>query len=408
MAASILRLILSGCINLSMCCMIAVAGDWPQWNGPARNGISSENGFAKSWPAEGLSAGWSVEIGAGFSSIAVAGDRIFTMGHADAMETVWCLDASSGQTIWAHKYPGQLLPNLHEGGPCSTPTVDGDMVYTLGKEGQLNCLQASDGKVIWTVMLQDELQVKLPEWGFSSSPLILGDQLILEAGRVVSFEKATGKKLWQSSVHSAGYGSAAPFPWKNTTLLATLDCEGLRILAADSGQQLAFAEWKSPYETNSTTPIVLDNRIFVSTGYDIGCGLFEFDGQSLNLIYKNKNMRNHFNNCVLLDGWLYGIDGNSHNGRNATLSCINVTTGELAWKQRGLGCGSVIAADGTLVVLAEKGDLVLVEATPDKYVELARTEFLTGRCWTAPALAAGKIYGRNADGLLKCVSLPSQ
>ncbi len=408
MVASLLRHMISGCISLSMLCTACLAGDWPQWNGPARNGISLESGFVKSWPKEGLPALWSFETGAGFSSIAVAGDRIYTMGHTDGMETVWCLDANSGQTIWTHKYPGRLLPNLHEGGPCSTPTVDGNIVYTLGKEGQLNCLQASDGKVIWTVMLQDELQVKLPEWGFSSSPLILGDQLILEAGRVVSFDKATGKKLWQSSDHSAGYGSAAPFLWNNKTLLATLDCEGLRIVTADKGQQLAFAEWKSPYETNSTTPIVLGNRIFVSTGYDIGCGLFEFDGQSLSLVYKNKNMRNHFNNCVLLDGWLYGIDGNSHNGRNATLNCINMATGELAWKQRGLGCGSVIAADGALVVLGEKGDLVLVEATPDKYVELARSEFLNGRCWTAPALAAGRVYGRNADGLLKCVSLPAE
>ena len=385
---------------------LRAAEDWPQWNGTLRNGVSTETGLADSWPKSGLQTIWSREIGTGFSSIAIVGDRVFSMGFADGKETVWCLDSSNGEAIWTHQYDSQLIPNLHEGGPCSTPTIDADRVYTVGKEGQLYCLQADDGKVVWQAMLQQELGVQLPEWGFSSSVLILGDQLILEGGRVASFDKLTGRKLWQSERHSAGYGSAAPFTRNNQILLATLDCDGLRVLDAVNGRELAFAEWKSPYETNATTPIVQGDTIFVSTGYDIGCGLFHFNGTQLNPVYKNKNMRNHFNNCVLLDGWLYGIDGNSHNGRNATLNCVNLMTGELAWKHRGPGCGSLIAANGKLIVLGEKGDLILVEQSSTGYKELARTTFLNGRCWTAPALAEGIVYGRNASGLLKCVKLP--
>ena len=253
-------------------------------------------------------------------------------------------------------------------------------------------------------MLQQELDVKLPEWGFSSSPRILGNQLILEAGRVVSFDKSNGDKLWQTEIHEAGYGSAAVFQHGGNTLIATLDCDGLRIVDSANGQQIAFTEWKSPYRTNASTPIVVGDQIFVSTGYKIGCGLFQLQGDSLDLVYKNTDMRNHFNNSILLDGWLYGFDGDSHLGRVVTLNCVDFATGELAWKQRGLGCGSLLITDGKLLVLTEDGALVLAKASADAYKELARSEFLEGRCWTVPVLSNGRVYGRNADGKLACVT----
>jgi outer membrane protein assembly factor BamB len=382
------------------------ADEWPNWNGTFHDGISRETGFSDTWPEAGLPVEWTHQIGIGFSSMSVVGDRLFAMGHKDGEETVWCLSASSGDVLWTHTYPSALIPNLHEGGPCSTATVDKDRVYTLGKEGQLYCLSVADGKVVWEVKLQEALGVKLPEWGFSSSPLILGNQLILEAGRVASFDKISGKVLWQTDVHDAGYGSAMPFEHKGKTLLATLDCDGLRVVDSSDGQQIAFTEWKSPYRTNATTPIVVQDTIFVSTGYNIGCGLFRLEDQSLNVVYKNTSMRNHFNNSILQEGRLYGFDGNSHNSRNATLSCINFETGEPAWTQRGLGCGSLLIADGKLLVLSEKGELIMAKASPDAWTELARSPFLEGRCWTVPVLANGRLYGRNADGKLVCVTLP--
>jgi len=382
------------------------ADDWPNWNGSHHDGISRETGFADAWPKDGLPIEWTCEIGTGFSSMSVAGERLFAMGHKDGEETVWCLNRRTGQVLWSHKYPGELIPNLHEGGPCATPTVDGDRVYTVGKEGQLFCLNMADGKVLWEKMLQQDLEVKLPEWGFSSSPRILGNQLILEGGRVVSFDKSDGAKLWQTEIHEAGYGSAAVFEHGGKTLIATLDCDGLRIVDSADGTQVAFAEWKSPYRTNATTPIIVGDQIFVSTGYKIGCGLFRLQSESLELVYKNTEMRNHFNNSILLDGHLYGFDGDAHLGQLVTLACINFTTGKLTWKQRGLGCGSVLIADGKLLVLTEDGTLVLAKASPDAYVELARSAFLEGRCWTAPILSDGWVYGRNAAGKLVCVTLP--
>jgi len=380
---------------------------WPNWMGPNRDGISTETGWKSTWPGDELPVAWSHQIGIGFSSISIAGGRLFTMGHVDGDEIVWCLDAKTGDKLWTHRYPCALNDNLHEGGPGATPTIDGEHVYTLGKEGQLYCLNVETGKVVWEIQLQKDLNVGVPEWGFSSSPVIAGDQLILEAGRVVSYDKRSGEKNWQSARHEAGYGSAAIFSrGPDASYVATLDCEGLRVTKLASGEEVAFQSWPSPFRTNSTTPIVEGDQIFISTAYNVGCGLFKFDGQSLKEIYANKEMRNHFNNSILLDGNLYGFDGNSNLGRVVQLTCMNLQTGKVAWKQRGMGCGSLMIADGKLLILSENGKLTLAKAKPDGFEELASSPFLTGRCWTVPVLFEKRVYGRNAAGKLVCVKLP--
>ncbi len=379
---------------------------WPNWMGAKHDGISHESGWSSEWPADGLPVVWSREIGIGFSSVSIANNRLFTMGHIDGFEQVVALKNETGEPIWSHKYECQLVDNLHEGGPGATPTIDGEFVYSLGREGQLFCLRAKSGDVVWSKSLQNDLELRMPEWGFTSSPYILGDQLILEAGRVVSYNKKTGEKNWQTDEHSAGYGSAIAFQHEGHTLLATFDCDGLRILEAANGEQVVFARWDSPFGTNSTTPIVKDGMIYVSSGYGVGCGLFRLKDSKLEMVYSNRRMRNHFNNSILLDGHVYGFDGNSNLGRVVQLKCMNFESGEVAWKQRGLGCGSLMIADGKLLILGEDGTLVLAKATPEGFQELARSPFLDGRCWTVPVLLNGRVYGRNADGKLICVRLP--
>jgi len=401
--------IASSCCSTGTTAIAELSGNsWPNWMGPRHDGISHEQGWSADWPESGLPVVWEKEIGIGFSSVAIADGRLFTMGHIDGEETVYCLNANTGEPIWTHTYPSALVDNLHDGGPGATPTIDGKFVYTLGREGQLYCLRAADGKVLWSTLLQEELDVELAEWGFTASPYILGDQLILEAGRVVSFNKNTGQKNWQTDKHAIGYGSAISFKNSEHLLLATLDCDGLRVVQADNGNQIAFTEWDSPYLTNSTTPIIYDDKIFISSGYNVGCGLFQLQGDALEPIYVNREMRNHFNNSILLDGYLYGLDGNSHSSRTVQLKCINLETGEVTWGERGFGCGSLMIVDNKLLILGEAGELVLAEATPESYQELARSEFLDGRCWTVPVLLDGKVYGRNAAGRLVCVELPPQ
>ena len=394
----------SGIRNVSA--TISENSAWPNWMGPDHNGISHQTGWSTEWPQGGLPIVWSQQIGIGFSSMAIAEGRLFTLGHIDGKESIYCLKTDSGETVWSFSYASPLVDNLHDGGPGATPTLDGNFVYTLGRGGQLYCLRAATGKVVWSRMLQKDLDVELPEWGFTSSPLILDNQVILEAGRVVSYDKLTGRKNWQTDRHAAGYGSAARLESAGVVLLATLDCDGLRVLRSSDGKQLDFQPWESPFLTNSTTPIVERDMIYISSGYNVGCGLFRFSGDTLELLYSNREMRNHFNNSILLDGHLYGFDGNSNLGRVVQLTCMDFKTGEVLWKKRGLGCGSLMVANGKLVLLSDQGDLVVANATPKSYQELCRSRFLSGRCWTMPVLLNGFVYGRSASGQLTCLRLP--
>lgn len=395
-------------ISLLLSTLSVSAEDWPNWMGPRWNGISSETGWSADWPDDGLPQVWTKQIGIGFSSVSVVEGLLYTMGHEGGRETIWCLNSASGQEVWSHSYPAELNANLYEGGPGSTPTVDGASVFALSVDGQLFCLDRIRGTVRWQRNLQQDLEVGLHEWGFNSSPLVLGNQLILQGGRIVSYDKRTGELLWRTRPHQAGYGSVRAFQHAGQTLLASLDCDGLRITVAADGTQVAFFEWPSPFATNSSTPIIVDDTIFISTGYNVGCALLRLKGGTLEPIYTNRQMRNHFNNSILIDGYLYGFDGNSNLGRVVTLTCMDFATGRVQWKQQGLGCGSLMAADNRLIILSEKGKLVLAAADPEKFQLLASSDFLRGRCWTVPVLANGFLFGRNAAGQLVCARLPDR
>ena len=400
------------CVLVFCClCCSRVHSDepsWPQWMGKNLDGISKESDWSTNWPVDGLQPKWSKQIGIGFSSMSIDKGRLYTMGHTDGVESILCFRCDNGEVIWKHSYPCKLVDVLYEGGPGSTPTVAGDHVYAVGKEGQLVCLNKTDGSPVWQVDLQKDLDLPLHEWGYNASPFILDDKVIVEVGRLAAYERGTGKPVWKSEKHTAGYGSVRTIKQNGRTFLVTLDCDGLRINDANDASEVAFESWKSPFRTNSTTPIVHQDTIFISTGYQVGCGLFRWNGDSLDEIYTNRKMRNHFNNSILYEGYLYGFDGNSNLGRVVHLTCMNHATGEVAWKHRGLGCGSLMIADGKLVILSDDGRLVIANASPEKYESLAETPILEGRCWTVPVLLDGHVFARSAKGTLVCVELPRE
>jgi len=384
----------------------APAGQWPWFLGPARNLITQETAWRL--PRQGKAKiEWSKQIGTGFSAVSVADGRAITMGNVGGQEIIWCFDAATGRELWTHKYPAELVDNLHEGGPGSTPTIDGSKVFTLGREGRLFCLEAKTGRVVWSKNLQSDLGMKLPEWGFTSSPVILGDMLILEAGRLVAYNKTTGVKLWQTRQYPAGYGSPAVFLHKGQPHIASLNNDYLIVARAADGEVLARVAWETSYNTNGTTPLVHEDKIFVSTGYNKGCGLYRFTGASREKIYTYKDMSNHMANSVLWKGYLYGLSGNSHNSRNVRLVCMEFATGKEAWSRRGYGCGSLIASsDGRLLVLSDTGELTSLTATAEGHNNpIATVDVLNGRCWTMPVLAGGRVYCRNSRGHLVCVDV---
>lgn len=378
---------------------------WPHWRGPQGDGIARE-ALPADWPAAGLPEVWRAQIGIGFSSMAIAEGRLFAMGWKNDSETLFCLDPLTGKELWKHTYPGKKIDNLHDGGPGATPTIDSDFVYSLGREGQLFCLQAATGEVVWQKNLPQETGVPVPEWGFTSSPLIEQDLVIVDGGRVVAFDKRTGKKVWQTDAFRPGYGTAVAFTRNDERHVAVFNNDCLLVVKASNGEEVTRYPWESSYATTSTTPIVHEDTIFVSSGYGRGGALLKWNGDELEEVYDNKNMANHFNNSVLVDGHLYGIDGNTHNARLGKIVCMEHATGKLKWSQRGCGIGSLLVADDKCLVLTDEGELIVCQASPEKYQELAKARILEGLCWTVPVLAGGHIYARNAAGDLVCVKLP--
>ncbi len=381
------------------------AKDWPHYRGPDSNGISTESGWSVSWPASGPKLLWKANVGIGFSSVSVAESRAYTLGNRDDQDTIYCFDAATGQPIWKHSYASKLEAKYYEGGPSATPTVEDGRVYTLSKAGVINCLQAADGKVIWSANLADDLKVKVPTWGFSSSPVIGGNAIYLNVGtRGTALEKASGKVIWTTGEQASGYSSLVPFEMGGKRGLALLTAQSLAATDSSTGAELWSYPWKTSYDVNAADPILSGNRVFISSGYNHGAALVEIVNDQPKLLWANKNMRNQNNSSVLLGESLYGFDGDS----NSELKCLDFNSGQVRWTQKGLGKGALTAADGKLIVLSEKGELIIAAADSSAFKPLARSQILGGKCWTMPVLSNGRIYCRNAAGDVVCVDVSGE
>jgi len=381
--------------------------DWPRWRGPDVNGISKESGWSTTWPAEGPKRLWKAQLGIGFSSFAVAGKRVYTMGHRDGKDVVWCLDIDTGRELWKHQYTAELDPRLYEGGPNGTPTLDGDRLFTLGRHGQVFCLDAAHGKVVWKSDLMKDHGLTEPGqdwWGFSGSPLVEGDLLILNAGtHGTAFNKKTGKVAWSTGKGANGYASPVPFDAVGRRGVGVFSAKSLGAVDAKTGQELWALPWKTSYEINAADPIFSGGYVFVSSGYRTGGGLFKIDGAKLTEIWRSQEMHNQMNPSLLIGDHLYGISGQErHSG---DLRCVEFMTGKVKWKEPATGMGSVMAADGNLIALSERGELIIAEAKPDAFKALARGQVLGGRCWTVPVLSHGRIFCRNAKGDCVCLDV---
>ena len=326
------------------------------------------------------------------------------MGNKGGMDVAFCLDANTGAEIWRHSYPQPLDDRQFEGGPAGTPTLDGDRVYTLSHEGDLFCLAASSGKVLWSKNLPRDFGGIRPSWGYSGSPLVDGDLVIVDSGgggaSTVALAKATGALKWKAGNDAAGYSSPVAFNLAGTRCVAIFKANALVGLNAANGQELWRYRWKTYADINAATPIVLGDKVFITSGYGKGCALLQVGPGKATEIWRNKNMSSQLASPVLVQGYIYGINGNVGKGE---LRCLELGNGTIKWKQN-VGGGTLIAASGYLVALSERGELIVVEASPTSYREVARAQVLGGRCWVAPAVANGKIYCKNNQGTLVCLA----
>lgn len=372
--------------------------DWPQWRGPQRNGISLEKDYIAQWPKEGPRRLWAAKVGLGLSSVSVANGKLFTMGNTIDVDRVLCLDAATGKLIWDYKYPCSAAdPNGYPGPRC-TPTVDGNYVFTVSRNGHLLCLATANGALLWTKSLVNDLGGFVPTWGFAGSPLVEGNLLILETGAanrsVVALDKKTGRVVWATGNLRAGYSSPVAFDLARERAVAVFSAGGLTARAVSTGRILWHHNWPTSYDVNAATPIIFDDKVFISSGYGVGCALLQMSASAVKLVWQSKAMHNQMNSCVLWRGHLYGFD-------ESQLRCLDVITGAVKWSTPAYGKGSLMLADSRLLLYGERGRLGLAEASPASFHEVAAAQVLGGNStWAPPVLSHGRIYCRSAADLV--------
>lgn len=390
---------------------LALAGDWPFFRGPDRNGVSKETAWSHDWPSSGPRVAWRAKVGIGVSSVVVAGDRVVTMGSRKESneDTVWCFDADSGRVLWRFAYPSQFDARQFEGGVASTPTIDGSLVYTLGYEGQLHCLRLQDGGVVWRKHLVDDFGGRYSNWKYAGSPLVVRDMVILDAGAdgssTVALEKNTGRKIWGGGDDLAGYATPIPFECGGRSGVLVFKARAMVAQEMASGRELWRIGWKTVYDCNASTPTVTGDRLFISTGYggrSARGALYQLGDGEPRQIWLNQDIETKMNSAVIHGEHGYCISET----KGGYLMCFDLRDGGVAWKEGSFApYGTLMIAGGRMVILDEHGELVIAEATPAGYHELARAKVLSERCWVMPVLANGRIFARSNLGQLVCLDV---
>jgi len=378
--------------------------DWPQWRGPERNGISKETGLLKQWPAGGPPRLWRVSnLGAGYGSLAIKGERIFLQMQVGRQSVVASLNRSTGQIVWS-KPLGNSGNNDRGNGPRGTPTIDGDRLYALSESGDLACLQAADGATVWQRNILRDFKGSNIQWLISESPLVDGDHVIVSPGgrdaTMVALDKMTGKTIWTSTGLSdeAGYASAIAGDVSGVRTYMTFTADASVGVRASDGKPM----WKYTKAANRTaniaTPVFVNGKVFFTSAYDTGGALLNLSAQGGEVkateSYFTRNMKNHHGGVVLVNGYLYGFSDN-------ILTALQFDTGRVAWRDRSVGKGSVTYADGNLYILGEGNVVGLVEATPEGYREKGHFEIPDSGlpAWAYPVVSGGRLYIRNQNTL---------
>jgi outer membrane protein assembly factor BamB len=396
----------------------AAGNEWPQWRGPNRNAISPDTGLLKKWSEGGPALAWKASgVGAGFSSVAVAGGRIFTIGDKGSDQFVFALSQADGKMLWSAK----LGPGWSDefAGPRGTPTVDGDALYAIGTEGDLVCLDAASGKERWRKNLPTEYGGRMMSvWKYSESPLVDGSKLVFTPGgpdaAMVAVDKKTGKEIWRARVPGLGprgkdgaaYSSIVVSEAAGVRQYVQLLGRGVVGIGAADGKFLWGYNRVANDVANISTPITQGDFVFTSTGYQTGAALLKIsksaDGLKADEVYwlDSRTFQNHHGGFVLVGGYIYS--GHGHN-RGFPI-CIELSTGKIVWggdiRNGGAGSAAVAFADGNLYFRYQNGTVKLIQASPGGYQENGSFEIPGANLsWSHPVIIGGKLYLREQDTL---------
>jgi outer membrane protein assembly factor BamB len=385
------------------------AADWPRWRGPNGDGISAETEWEPVALARGPKILWKADIGSGYSNVVIKDDSLYTMGKLKGKPSVFCFNAETGKIIWQYAFIGSRDPQ-------STPALDGGFIHALSAEGELFCLVARNGEQQWKKNLVEEFHGERPFHYFSTSPVVDGNLIIINVNKYgAAFDKKTSMLLWISQPTKGldinQYSTAVLGDVNGRRCAIIFGNHIVSAVEINSGKLLWSVPVESvPGEYCIPDPICFNGKMFVSmyspSSEHSSC-LWNVQKNSPTILWQNKNMGNDISSSVLVDGFIYGIDGKSDGGHNS-LRCIDWDAGKLMWEKK-MRMASLIAADGKLIIIDEKGALSIVKAAPSGYEEIAKCAIPDQKkyeqWWTPPVLWGGKLYCRGNLGDLVCIDL---
>ena len=389
----------------------ALAGDWPQWLGPNRDGVAVGEKFSLPKDATTFPTLWKVSLGEGWAAPVVVDGKLVIHHRPGAEESVDCLDASSGKLLWRYSFASGYRDGFGMAeGPRSTPTISAGKVFAYGPQGILNCLDFASGKLKWTVNVAKQFRSPQGFFGRCCSPLVVGKLVMLDIGGagagVVAFDVDTGRVLWKATDHGNDYSSPV------STTVGEVSCslffirDGFLGLEVQTGRQLFFERFRSPINAsvNAATPLLIGDSVFVSSCYDVGGAVWKLkpDGKGgvfTQTIWKKGGMLDgHYSTAVHHDGYLYGFHGRQERGPE--LRCVSLADGSVQWTSGRIASGNLLLADGKLIVLTEDGELLLAPAVSKGYKVLHRQQILGFETRAHFAISNGKLFARDKKRLV--------
>lgn len=394
-----------------LACLGASAADWPQFLGPRRDGTTPES-VHTAWPADGPPVRWSRPVGRGFSGPVADGHHVFLHHRRDDEERLECLDADQqGRTVWVHASPASYDDDFgFDDGPRATPAVTRDHVFTLGAAGRLACLERASGRAVWQVDLARDLKADKGFFGFACSPLIHQDLVLVSIGGrpeagIAAFETATGRIRWTTTDHEAGYASPVLARLGDQTQAVFFTRKGLVVLDPLTGRLQAEHPWRSRQHAsvNASTPLVLGERVFLSASYGTGAVLLDLRTAKPTPVWSGDDqLSSHYASVVHQGGLLFGFHGRQEYG--PSLRCLDAADGRVCWSEDNLGAGTLMLAGTHLLVLTERGELLVAPASRVGFQPIARAQILGTGVRAHAALAGGRLLARDPRTLV-CLDL---
>ncbi|MEP1644807.1 PQQ-binding-like beta-propeller repeat protein [Rhodopirellula bahusiensis] len=380
---------------------------WTQFRGPGR--VSQQHGPAiqTDWLTNKPELIWKIPVGPGWSSFAVAGNLLFTQEQRGEQETVVCYTADEGIEVWSQEIESRFFDPLGGPGPRATPTLSDGSVFVQGASGQLQRLDAKTGESIWEVDVREVADREPPVWGFSSSPLVVGSAVIVHAGGegdkgTLAFEIESGELKWSTAAGDHSYSSPQLLNLFGEDYVVMFTNAGMNILDPESGESRCDFEWKLEGYSAVQPQVIAGNSIVLASQQETRClGLTQTaDGFEVEERWSSRKLKPDFNDFVIHDGYAYGFDAE-------VFACVDLETGQREWKRGRYGKGQVLmlADSGVLLVIGERGELILLVANPSKHEELARFEALEGKTWNHPVVIGERLYVRNSQEAA-CYRLP--